>query len=103
MSTMTHVHYAVKAEYAAQNQRHISRVIDELRALHRTDIKYSVFVEEDGKTFMHMLLCANEEAEKAFGMLESQQEFQAALQESRPEGPLTMTSISLVGSSYNLF
>src|SRR5258707_9051899 len=38
--------YTVKAEYAAQNQEHIRRFMEELRALHRTDLKYSVFVED---------------------------------------------------------
>ena len=33
--------YVVQAAYAAQNQEHIRRVMEELRALHRTDLKYS--------------------------------------------------------------
>ncbi len=56
--------YVVQAAYAAQNQEHIRRVMEELRALHRTDLKYSAFVEDDGKTFIHLRFCANEEASK---------------------------------------
>ena len=96
--------YTVKAEYAAQNQEHIRRVMDELRALRRTDIKYSVFVEDDGKTFIHWRLCANEEARKVFDTLESFQAFQAALAGSHPEvPPTTATRLTVVGSSYDLF
>jgi hypothetical protein len=102
MTVITHVRYTVKAEYSAQNQEYISRVVDELRTLDQPDISYSVFVEDDRRTFVHLLLCANEEAERAFGTLKSQQAFQAALQASRPEGPTPMTNLSLVSSTSNL-
>ena len=94
--------YTVQAAYAAQNQEHISRVVEELRALRRTDISYSVFVEDDGKTFLHLLFCANEEAEKVFFMLESQQAFQAGLAESHLEVPPTMATLHLVGATSDL-
>ena len=95
-------HYAVQEAYTAQNQKHIIQVLDELRAMHRTDIQYSVFVEDDGKTFVHLLFCANEEAEQAFFMLASQQAFQAALASSHFEVPPTMTTLHLVGATSDL-
>ena len=95
-------HYAVQEAYTAQNQKHIIRVLDELRAMHRTDIQYSVFVEDDGKTFLHLLFCANEEAEKVFFMLESQQAFQAGLAGSHLEVQPTMTTLRLVGATSDL-
>ena len=94
--------YTVQARYAAQNQEQISRVMDELRALRRTDIRYSVFVEDDGKTFIHLLFCANEEAEQVFFKLASQQAFQAGLAASQLEVPPTMTTLRLVGSTSDL-
>ncbi|HEX6556973.1 MAG TPA: hypothetical protein VF026_29695 [Ktedonobacteraceae bacterium] len=94
--------YTVKAEDAAQNQERISRVVEDLRAFRRTDIGYSVFVEDDGKTFLHVLLCANEEAEQAFFRLESQQAFQAGLATSHFEAPPTMTTLHLVGATSDL-
>ena len=91
--------YTVQAAYAVQNQEHISRVVEELRALRRADIRYSVFVEDDGKTFIHLLFCANEEAEQVFFTLASQQAFQAALAASPLEVPPTMTTLRLAGST----
>jgi hypothetical protein len=91
--------YTVQAEDAAQNQERISRVVEDLRALRRTDIRYSVFVEDDGKTFLHLLLCANEEAEQVFFNLPAQQAFQAGLTDSRFEVPPTMATLHLVGST----
>jgi hypothetical protein len=94
--------YTVKGEDAAQNQERISRVVEDLRALRRTDIRYSVFVEEDGKTFLHLLFCANDEAEQAFFRLPSQQAFQAGLAASHLEMPPTMTTLHLVGATSDL-
>ena len=91
--------YTVKGEHAAQNQERISRVVVELRALGRLDISYSVFVEDDGKTFLHLLFCTNEEAEEAFFRLPSQQAFQAGLAASHLEMPPTMTTLHLVDAT----
>ncbi len=98
-----HIRYTMKAEYVAQNKANISRVMEELRASGRTGIRYSVFVEDDGKTFNHWALFANEEARKVFGALESFKAFQAALPEDSREAPPTVTSLTLVDSSYDLF
>jgi len=94
--------YTIKEEYAAQNQEQISRVVEELRALGRLDISYSVFVEDNGKTFLHLLFCANDEAEQLFFRLPSQQAFQAGLAASHLEMLPTMTTIHLVGATSDL-
>jgi acyl-CoA thioesterase len=70
--------------------------------LYRTDLKYSVFVKDDGKTFIHLRFSANEEAARVFDTLESFQTFQAALAESHPEVPPTVTTLTLVDSSSDL-
>lgn len=100
---ITHIRYTVKAEYVAQNKANIGPVMEELRASGRTDIRYSVFEEDDGKTFNHWALFANEEARKVFGALESFKAFQAALPEDSREVQPTATNLTLVGSSYDLF
>jgi hypothetical protein len=95
--------YVVRAEYAAENQEHIRQVMEDLRALCRIDLTYSVFVEEDGKTFVHWRTCANEEARKVFDQLQSFQVFQAALAASHPEvPPATAIRLILVGSITDL-
>ena len=94
--------YTVSAEYAAQNQKLISRVVEDLRARQGADIRYSVFVEDDGKTFLHVLFCANDEAEQVFFRLPSQQAFQAGLAASHLEVPPTMTTLGLVGATSGL-
>jgi quinol monooxygenase YgiN len=96
---ITQVQYTVQAGYSAQNQERIRRVMDELRTLGRTDIRYSVFLQEDGKTFIHLNICANEEAHQVFTSLETFQAFQRALSESQPEvPPVSATNLTLVDS-----
>lgn len=101
---IAHVRYTVKAEHVGENKANISRVMAELRTSGRADIKYSVFVEDDGKTFNHWALFASEEAQKVFVNLESFIAFQqAARQEGYRETPPIATNLTLVGSSYDLF
>ena len=99
----THIRYTVQAEYAAQNKANISRVMEELRALGRTDIRYSVFVEDDGKTFNHWPLFASAEAEKVITQLPAFKTFLSELQASHPEVPPKSTNLTLVDSSSDLF
>jgi hypothetical protein len=96
------VRYTVHAEYAEQNKANISRVMAELRALGWADINYSVFVEDDGKTFIHRIISANEEAHQRFGALASFKAFQAGLQGNGFAVPPTTTDLTLVGSSRDL-
>ena len=98
-----HIRYTLKAEYVAQHKANISRLMEELRASGRTDIRYSVFVEDDRKTFTHWALFASAEARKVFGAFESFKVFQTALPEDSREVPPTVTNLTLVASSYDLF
>ena len=95
--------YVVQPTYAAENREYIRRVMEELRSLDRTDLKYFVFMEDDGKTFIHLRFCANEEASKVFERLLSFQAFAAALLASHPEvPPTTATHLALVDATSDL-
>lgn len=101
---ITPIQYTVRAEYTAENQEYIRRILEDLRALGRTDIGSSIFVEEDGKTFLHFLFCEHEEAEQTFFQLESLNAWRSALAENHPEIALTTpTRLSVVGSTAKLF
>jgi hypothetical protein len=100
---ITPIQYPLQAEYATKNQEDICRILEDLRALGRTDIGSSIFVKEDGKTFLAFLFCENEEAEQAFSWLESVTAWRSALVESHPEGPpTTPVRLSVVGSIVEL-
>ncbi|QBD75398.1 hypothetical protein EPA93_05025 [Ktedonosporobacter rubrisoli] len=99
---ITKVQYTVRAEYAAQNKANIDRVVSELRALQRTDLQYSVFVQDDGKTFIHLPRFASKEAEEVFSSLESFKTFVSELQASQPEVPPQAVHLSIVASTNDM-
>jgi hypothetical protein len=96
---ITRVQYTVRQEYVEQNKANIRRVIAAVSALAHPDISYSVFIEEDGKTFVHLPVFANEVAQKEFSQLESFTTFRSELKASQPEVPPLTTKLSLIGSS----
>jgi len=96
------VTYTVQEGYADRNKENIKNVMAELRALNRADIRYSTFVENDGKTFTHFAVWKDAESFK-LDTLESFQKFQTELKASSPEKPPVAAPLTLVGSSYDIF
>src|SRR5438045_9734005 len=96
------VTYTVQEHYAEHNKENINNVMAQLRALDRPDIRYSTFVENDGKTFTHFAVRIDAESFK-LDSLESFQKFQRELKASQPEKPPVAVSLNLVGSSYDIF
>jgi hypothetical protein len=99
---ITRIRYTVNPEYSAYNKENISRVMAELRALDRQDVQYSVFVEDDGTTFVHLVMCADEEAKSVIPGLESFKTFRTELKAGSPDVQPVTTHLTLVGSSHDL-
>ena len=97
------VQYTVKESYVETNKANIGRVMAALRKLNNPDIKYIAFLLEDGKTFVHWVMRANEAAQAALSNLEEFQQFQQALQASQPEVPPKAEQLTLVGAGWDVF
>jgi hypothetical protein len=97
------VQYTVKEAYVQTNKANIQRVMADLREINNPDIQYSSFLLEDGKSFVHFVMRANDEAQKSLSELPSFQEFQRQLKESGPEAPPNAENLTLVGSSWDIF
>lgn len=97
------VQYTVKAEYAATNKANFSQVMADLRELSHPGIKYSTFVFEDGKTFLHFGMYTDQEALDVVNNLPSFQSFRSQLKASGPEAPPKGDDLTLVDSSYEIF
>ena len=97
------VQYTVKAEYAETNKANISQVMADLQELSNPGIKYSTFVLEDGKTFVHFGIYSDQEALDVVNNLPSFQTFREQLKASGPEAPPKGDDLTLVGSSYEIF
>jgi hypothetical protein len=95
------VTYTVQQGYSEHNKENIRNVMAELSALNRSDIRYSTFIENDGKTFTHFAIWKDAESFK-LDSLESFQKFQTELKASNPEKPPFAAPLTLVGSSYDI-
>ncbi len=96
------VQYTVKEAYVETNKANIQRVMADLRAINSPDIQYSAFLLDDGKSFMHIVMRASDEAQKTLSELPSFQDFQMQLRASGPEVAPKVNDLSLVGSSWDL-
>src|SRR5262245_334396 len=95
---VTRVQYTVRDGYAEQNKKNIGAVMGELQALNRKDVTYAVYVQGDGKTFMHLAHQDTPEAERFPTSLESFKRFQAQLKDNL-EVPPKVETFALVESS----
>ena len=97
------VQYTVKAEYAETNKNNIAKVMADLSELAHPGIKYSAFILEDGKTFIHFGIYTDQEALDVVNNLSSFQSFREQLKSSGPEAPPKGEDLTLVDSSYEIF
>ena len=97
------VEYTVKESYVETNKKNIQAVMAALQEINNPGIKYSSFLLNDGKTFVHFGMYANEEALSIVGNLDVFQKFRQALKESQPESPPQANDLTLVGSAYDIF
>jgi hypothetical protein len=55
------VQYTVREDYVETNKRNIEAVMSELRGLNNLGLKYSSFLLDDGKTFVHFNMYRDEQ------------------------------------------
>lgn len=97
------VQYKTTAEFAETNKANISKVMSDLREINDEGIKYSVFLSDDGQTFMHLAIFRDDSGQQKLNGLESFKNFQAALKESEPVEPPKPDVLAIVDSSYRIF
>ena len=97
------VQYTVKPSYAETNRRNIQKVMDDLRALNNPRIRYSAFMLDDGKTFVHFAMYPDEDIAAIVNNLSSFQSFRQQLKGSQPEAPPKAEDMTLVGAAYEIF
>ena len=97
------VRYIIKPEYVDHNKENIKKVMEEVRSLNPSGLKYSTFQLDDEATFIHIAMFDGPESRKILGNLESFQKFHKELKESEPISPPEPIDLHLVGSSYDIF
>ena len=96
------VQYTVQPEFAERNAENINQVMTDLRKLNNAGIKYSSFLLDDKKSFVHFVI-TDEKANDILSSLDSFKKFQSELKASQPEAPPKVEHLNLVGSSYDFF
>jgi hypothetical protein len=99
----TRIQYTVQPSFVEQNKQNIAKVMSELRAANHAGLRYSTYVLEDGKTFMHLVVFNDEQSETVIPTLASFKHFQSELRGSSPEVPPKFDNLTIVGSSYDFF
>jgi len=97
------VQYTVKETYAETNKKNISKVMNDLREIDNPGVRYSAFVLDDGKTFIHFALYPDDVTMSIVSELEAFKSFRQQLKESQPEIPPQAEDLNLVGSAYEFF
>ena len=99
---VTRVQYTVRAEFADENRKNIEAVMRELRAQGNTDVQYAVYIQPDGRTFMHLAHQNTADAERFPTSLDSFKHFRTRLQ-ANLESPPKSESFALVEASAPIF
>lgn len=94
--------YTVKEEFALQNKANIKSMIDGLRLLGRHDLKYTVYVLKDGKTFVHLAQFQEKDAQDMFLEFHAFKYFSKE-RDAHLEVASESVEMSLVGSTFDLF
>lgn len=97
------VQYTTRPAYVATNQENIRQVVAEVKSLKHPGIKYSAYLLEDGKTFMHFDQFENEEAHEVLTALESFKKFSEQLWASGLEVEPVLALPALVASTEEFF
>lgn len=95
--------YTTTRQYAAINKKNILGIVNELKTLNHTGIKYSTYLLPDGKTFMHFDQFENEEAHDVLTSLASFKKFADELDASSMEAEPVLELLTLVASTEDFF
>ena len=97
------VQYTTRPEYVATNQANITAITNELRTINHPGIKYSCYLLEDGKSFMHLDHFENEEAHGFLTNLQSFKKFAEELHASQLEVEPKLEILELVASAQDFY
>lgn len=96
------VTYTVKSSFAAENQENIRAFMKDLRALNSKDIRYTVYLDNDGKTFTHLSIHKDEVIQAKLLNMPSFKAFQEKRDASGLEVEPQIVVTQLVAASYEL-
>lgn len=97
------VTYTTQTAFAKQNRQNIAQVMSDLQLLANPNIRYTVCVGTDNKTFIHTAFFKSDADQQVLFALPSFKKFQEQLKASIPEVPPHNELLTLIGSSNDIF
>ena len=97
----TMVRYKVKAERAAENERYIAQVFEQLKGERPAGIRYATFKLDDGVSFVHIVSYDKTDTHNPLTGLSAFKAFAAGVKE-RCEEPPVVVELHEIGS-YRFF
>lgn len=82
------VRYTVKPEWAAENERLVRAVYDELARTEPAGLRYATFRLDDGVSFIHLASMETEDGRSLLQDVQAFKEFQKGLGERCAEAPV---------------
>lgn len=95
---ITRHRYTVKSEFVEQNRRNLEEFTAALTATSTPGLFYRVFLEDDGQTFLHLVISQDDPSAVITG-LPSFKKFQSELLASDPVAKPDQVNMSLVATS----
>ena len=99
---ITRHRYTVKPEYVAQNRQNLEEFIAALTAASVPGLSYRIFLEEDGQTFLHLVISQDDPSAIITG-LPSFKRFQSELLGSDPVVKPDQVGMSLMATSGEIY
>lgn len=93
------VSYTVKSEFVAENKNNIHKFLKDFQQLDRRRFTYSVYLKDDGVTFVHQSNYTDAEIQEQVLNVPSFLEFQKKRDESGLEGSHKVEILEHIGSS----
>jgi hypothetical protein len=93
--------YKVKREHAAENERLVRAVYDELQRTEPKGFHYATFQLDDGVTFVHLASTESHDGQTPLAKLDAFRQFQENISDRCDEAPVA-TLLREIGS-YHLF
>lgn len=97
------VTYTVQPSFAAKNLENVKAFVHDINALNNPAIRYISYLGADGKTFTHIAMFNNDEAQKQFLALPSFRSFQQERDGSDLEVEEQLDMLELAAASYEIF
>lgn len=97
------VTYTVKPEFIQKNQENINSFMTDFKKMNSNEFRYTVFLGDDGKTFIHLSMYQNEAIQKRLLDVPLFKSFQQQRDESGLEVEPAIEVMKFVASSHDIF